>query len=39
VVEYLDHYQPAKNDTARAHRVLTGNVGDLKLRAFDMLKI
>lgn len=39
ITEYLDHYQPAKDDTARANRVLTGNVGDLKLRAFDLLKV
>ncbi|MEV4536295.1 DUF932 domain-containing protein [Asanoa sp. NPDC049518] len=39
ITEYLDHYQPAKNETARANRVLTGNVGDLKLAAFDMLTV
>ena len=39
IVEYLDHYQPAKNPTVRANRVLTGNVGDLKLAAFDLLKV
>ncbi|GAA1843109.1 DUF932 domain-containing protein [Asanoa iriomotensis] len=39
IVEYLDHHQPAKNDTVRAQRVLTGNVGELKLRAFDLLTL
>jgi phage/plasmid-like protein (TIGR03299 family) len=39
ITEYLDHYQPAKDDTARANRVLTGNVGDLKLAAFDLLTV
>ncbi|MFI7578283.1 DUF932 domain-containing protein [Micromonospora sp. NPDC049497] len=39
ITEYLDHYQPAKNETARAHRVLTGNVGELKVAAFDLLKV
>ena len=39
ITEYLDHFQPAKNDLARANRVLTGNVGDLKVAAFDLLKV
>jgi phage/plasmid-like protein (TIGR03299 family) len=39
ITEYLDHYQPAKDAAARANRVLTGNVGDLKLRAFDLLTV
>ncbi|MGV9979011.1 DUF932 domain-containing protein [Micromonospora wenchangensis] len=39
ITEYLDHYQPAKNDTARANRVVTGNVGDLKITAFDLLTV
>ena len=39
VTEYLDHYQPAKDDTTRANRVLTGNVGELKLAAFDLLNV
>lgn len=39
ITEYLDHYQPAKNEIARANRVLTGNVGDLKVAAFDLLKV
>ncbi|MCZ7423776.1 DUF932 domain-containing protein [Verrucosispora sp. WMMA2121] len=39
ITEYLDHYQPAKNEIARANRVVTGNVGDLKLAAFDLLKV
>ncbi|MEU8264681.1 DUF932 domain-containing protein [Micromonospora sp. NPDC048999] len=39
ITEYLDHYQPAKNEIVRANRVLTGNVGELKLTAFDLLKV
>jgi phage/plasmid-like protein (TIGR03299 family) len=39
ITEYLDHLQPAKNDLARANRVLTGNVGELKLAAFDLLTV
>ena len=39
IAEYLDHYQPAKNATVRANRVITGNVGELKVAAFDLLKI
>jgi phage/plasmid-associated DNA primase len=39
ITEYLDHYQPAKDETARANRVLTGTTGDLKLAAFDLLKV
>ncbi|MGW5049733.1 DUF932 domain-containing protein [Actinokineospora sp. NPDC004072] len=36
--EYLDHYQPAKNHTIRAHRVLTStSTRDLKQRAFELL--
>ncbi|GGK99562.1 hypothetical protein GCM10012284_37460 [Mangrovihabitans endophyticus] len=38
ITEYLDHYQPAKNDLTRANRVVTGTTGDLKLAAFDLLK-
>ncbi len=39
ITEYLDHYQPAKNELVRANRVLTGTTGDLKLTAFDLLKV
>jgi len=39
ITEYLDHYQPAKNELVRANRVLTGTTGDLKLVAFDLLKV
>jgi phage/plasmid-like protein (TIGR03299 family) len=39
IIEYLDHFQPAKDETARANRVLTGITGDLKLAAFDLLKV
>ncbi|MFI1995664.1 DUF932 domain-containing protein [Actinoplanes sp. NPDC020271] len=39
ITEYLDHYQPAKDETTRANRVLTGTTGDLKLVAFDLLKV
>jgi phage/plasmid-like protein (TIGR03299 family) len=39
ITEYLDHVQPAKNDIARATRVITGNTGQLKLAAFDLLKV
>jgi phage/plasmid-like protein (TIGR03299 family) len=36
--EYLDHYTPAKNDEARAHRVLTsGDLAGIKQRAYDLL--
>ncbi|MFI1996801.1 DUF932 domain-containing protein [Actinoplanes sp. NPDC020271] len=39
ITEYLDHYQPAKDETTRANRVLTGTTGDLKIVAFDLLKV
>ncbi|SCE63602.1 phage/plasmid-like protein TIGR03299 [Micromonospora matsumotoense] len=39
ITEYLDHYQQAKDATVRANRVLTGKTGDLKLTAFDLLKV
>lgn len=39
ITEYLDHYQEAKNATVRANRVITGKTGDLKLTAFDLLKV
>ncbi|KXK59285.1 alpha/beta hydrolase [Micromonospora rosaria] len=39
ITEYLDHYQPAKNATVRANRVVTGTVGELKVTAFDLLKV
>ncbi|GIF98317.1 DUF932 domain-containing protein [Catellatospora citrea] len=39
ITEYLDHYQDAKSAKARANRVLTGKTGDLKLTAFDLLKV
>ncbi|GAB3289158.1 DUF932 domain-containing protein [Parasphingorhabdus pacifica] len=38
VTEYLDHFQPAKDASVRAHRVLTsGTVADRKQRAFELL--
>ncbi|WP_144118357.1 DUF932 domain-containing protein [Catellatospora sichuanensis] len=39
ITEYLDHYQQAKDATARANRVLTGKTGDLKPAAFDLLMV
>jgi len=38
ITEYLDHVQPAKNPLARANRVVTGKVPEIKIRAFDLLK-
>jgi phage/plasmid-like protein (TIGR03299 family) len=37
VTEYLDHYVPAKTDTARATRTLSGTGTELKARAFALL--
>ncbi len=38
VTEYLDHYQPAKDASVRAHRVLTsGTVAERKQQAFELL--
>jgi len=39
ITEYLDHYQAAKDATSRANRVITGKTGELKLTAFDLLKV
>jgi len=39
ITEYLDHFQAAKDDLTRANRVITGKTGDLKLTAFDLLKV
>ncbi|BCY07333.1 DUF932 domain-containing protein [Actinoplanes sp. L3-i22] len=39
ITEYLDHFQPAKDDLVRANRVVTGTTGGLKLVAFDLLKV
>jgi phage/plasmid-like protein (TIGR03299 family) len=39
ITEYLDHYQAAKDATTRANRVITGKTGELKLTAFDLLKV
>jgi phage/plasmid-like protein (TIGR03299 family) len=39
ITEYLDHFQAAKDDLTRANRVITGKTGDLKLAAFDLLKV
>jgi phage/plasmid-like protein (TIGR03299 family) len=39
ITEYLDHVQPAKTDLARANRVVSGDVPELKIRAFDLLKV
>ena len=39
ITEYLDHFQPAKDAVTRANRVVTGKTGELKLAAFDLLKV
>lgn len=39
ITEYLDHIQPAKDDTARANRAISGDAPTLKIRAFDLLKV
>ncbi|WP_344686405.1 DUF932 domain-containing protein [Saccharopolyspora taberi] len=40
ITEYVDHFQPAKDSTIRAHRVLTsGTVANRKQRAFDLLAV
>ncbi|MBB5871945.1 phage/plasmid-like protein (TIGR03299 family) [Allocatelliglobosispora scoriae] len=39
ITEYLDHFQAAKDATTRANRVITGKTGDLKVVAFDLLKV
>ena len=39
ITEYLDHYAPAKTDTVRATRALTGTGADIKARAFDLLAV
>jgi phage/plasmid-like protein (TIGR03299 family) len=39
ITEYLDHFQAAKDDLTRANRVITGKTGELKLTAFDLLKV
>jgi phage/plasmid-like protein (TIGR03299 family) len=39
ITEYLDHVQPAKNPLVRANRVVSGKVPELKIRAFDLLKV
>jgi phage/plasmid-like protein (TIGR03299 family) len=39
ITEYLDHYAPAKTNTIRATRALTGTGADLKARAFDLLAV
>ena len=39
LVEYIDHYQPAKDETARANRAVSGAAEALKTRAFDLLTV
>jgi phage/plasmid-like protein (TIGR03299 family) len=39
VTEYLDHFAPAKTDTVRATRALTGAGADIKSRAFELLAV
>jgi hypothetical protein len=39
ITEYLDHIQPAKDTIARANRAVTGDTPELKVRAFDLLKV
>jgi phage/plasmid-like protein (TIGR03299 family) len=39
ITEYLDHFAPAKTDTVRATRALTGAGADLKARAFELLAV
>ena len=39
ITEYLDHYAPAKDATARAGRAVAGPATELKARAFDLLTV
>ncbi|MEY8042617.1 DUF932 domain-containing protein [Saccharopolyspora cebuensis] len=40
LTEYLDHFQPARDDSVRAHRVLTsGAVADRKQQAYELLAV
>jgi phage/plasmid-like protein (TIGR03299 family) len=39
VTEYVDHFAPAKTDTVRATRALTGAGAELKTRAFELLAV
>jgi hypothetical protein len=39
ITEYLDHFAPAKSDTVRATRALTGAGADIKARAFELLAV
>jgi len=39
ITEYLDHFAPAKSDTMRATRALTGTGAELKSRAFELLAL
>jgi phage/plasmid-like protein (TIGR03299 family) len=39
ITEYLDHFQPAKDAAARANRAVAGDAPELKVRAFDLLKV
>lgn len=39
ITEYLDHFAPAKTDTIRATRALTGAGADIKARAFELLAV
>jgi hypothetical protein len=39
VTEYIDHFAPAKSAELRASRALTGQIGELKNRAFELLSV
>jgi phage/plasmid-like protein (TIGR03299 family) len=39
ITEYVDHFAPAKDATARANRAVSGPVAELKARAFELLAV
>lgn len=39
ITEYIDHFAPAKDATARAIRAVSGPVAELKSRAFELLSV
>ncbi|GIF74118.1 DUF932 domain-containing protein [Asanoa siamensis] len=39
IIEYVDHFAPAKTDLVRATRALSGTGADLKARAFELLAV
>jgi phage/plasmid-like protein (TIGR03299 family) len=39
VTEYVDHFAPAKSAEVRANRALTGQIGEVKNRAFELLSV